>query len=237
VSFDNVKVGELQANGLIDCLKERNAANPIVAQLNGSPSDNNARLFKTGYDAPLNKTYDAAQMRKGPEQWVPDWDPDQAAVIFEQMLTQSPGIRGVLSANDGIAGSVIKVLRKHNLSGVVPVTGQDATLEALQNILTGEQCMTVYKAIKPQALSAAKLAGELFNGGKPKIDDTVKDSESGAYVPFVKLEPTPITLRNINTVVVQDKFVLQGDLCKGKYLADCKTNGVGTFKKPKPTDD
>ncbi|SNY69880.1 sugar ABC transporter substrate-binding protein [Paractinoplanes atraurantiacus] len=227
VSFDNVKVGELQAYGLIACLKVRKAVDPIVAQLNGSRSDNNASLFKRGYDAPLNTKYDAAQMRKGPEQWVPDWDPDQAAVIFEQMLDQAPGIRGVLAANDGIAGSVIKVLRKRNLNGVVPVTGQDATLEGLRNILTGEQCMTVYKAIKPQALSAAKLAIELFNGGKPIIPDKLKDPESGAYVPFVKLKPVAITARNINTVVVTDKFVSQADLCQGEYLAYCKKHGVG----------
>ncbi|MFF5075671.1 sugar ABC transporter substrate-binding protein [Actinoplanes sp. NPDC000266] len=227
VSFDNVKVGELQAYGLIECLKVRKAVNPVVAQLNGSRSDNNASLFKTGYDAPLDTRYDAVQMRKGPEQWVPGWDPGQAAVIFEQMMDQAPNIRGVLAANDGIAGSVITVLRQRDLNGVVPVTGQDATLEGLRNILTGDQCMTVYKAIKPQALSAARLATELFNGGKPIIPDRLKDPESGAYVPFVKLEPLAITVKNINKVVVEDKFVARSALCQGKYVPYCKKYGVG----------
>ena len=108
VSFDNVKVGELQAYGLSKCLETKGARNPIVAQLNGSPSDNNATLFKQGYDGLLDQKYDTAAFTKGPDQWVPDWDNDEAGKIFEQMLKQTPQIGGVLAANDGIGNAVIK---------------------------------------------------------------------------------------------------------------------------------
>ncbi|MCO8269969.1 substrate-binding domain-containing protein [Actinoplanes sp. TRM 88003] len=237
VSFDNNKVGSLQAYGLIKCLEAKGAQNPIVAQLNGSPSDNNARLFKEGYDIPLNEKYDAGEFTKGPDQWVTDWDPDEATKLFEQMLSQAPNIRGVLAANDGIGDAVIKVLRKKKLNGIVPVTGQDATLEGLQNLLTGEQCMTVYKATKLEAVNAASLAVKLFNNEKPTVANQLKDPESGAYVPFVSLEPQAITLANINKVVAEDKYVPQATLCKGKYLALCKQHEVGTFVKADDDDE
>ncbi|MGK5685475.1 sugar ABC transporter substrate-binding protein [Actinoplanes sp. URMC 104] len=231
VSFDNVQVGKLQAYGLQKCLSRKGAVNPIVAEVNGSPSDNNAHLFKEGYDSILDPQYDAARYTKGPDQWVPDWDNDEAGKIFEQMLDQAPKIRGVLAANDGMAGAIIEVLRKRGLSGKVPVTGQDATVEGLQNILTGEQCMTVYKDTKDEAVNAARIATQLFKNQKPAVSGTLKDPESGAYIPFTGLPPQPITLDNINDVVTVDKFIAQADLCKGKYLALCKQHGVGTFAK------
>jgi D-xylose transport system substrate-binding protein len=237
VSFNNNEVGNLQAYGLIKCLQAKGAQNPVIAQLNGSPSDNNASLFKEGYDIPLNEKYDNAEFTKGPEQWVQDWDPDNATKIFEQMLSQAPNIRGVLAANDGIGDAVIKVLRKKGLAGKVPVTGQDATLEGLQNLLTGEQCMTVYKATKLEAVNAANLAVKLFNGEKPNVTNTLKDPESGAYVPFVSLPPAAITLETINKVVVDDKYIPQANLCKGKYLALCQQHGVGTFADDKKKDE
>ncbi|MBU2664331.1 substrate-binding domain-containing protein [Actinoplanes bogorensis] len=237
VSFDNVKVGELQAYGLSKCLESKGAGNPIVAQLNGSPSDNNATLFKDGYDRILDQQYDTATFTKGPEQWVPDWDNDEAGKIFEQMLKQTPQIGGVLAANDGIGNAVIKVLRKYKRAGSVPVTGQDATVEGLQNILTGEQCMTVYKAVKLEAENAARVAITLFKGEKPVVKDNLKDPESGAYVPFISLPPASITAENINDVVVVDKYISQDTLCKGKYLQLCKDNGVGTFADDKAKND
>jgi D-xylose transport system substrate-binding protein len=235
VSFDGNEVGRQQAVGLIQCLKDKKVQNPIIAQLNGSPADNNASLFKAGYDVPLNEKYDSAEFTKGPEQWVPEWKDDEATKIFSQMLEQAPNIRGVLAANDGMGGAVIKVLRKHKLNGIVPVTGQDATLEGLQNILTGEQCMTVYKAVSIEAETAAKLAIDLFSGKKPAVKDTLKDPESGAYVPFVSLDPETITIKNLNEVV--PSFVSEADLCKGKYLALCKQHKVGSYAKVKSSDD
>lgn len=237
VSFNNEKVGALQAYGLQKCLQAKKIDNPIIAQLNGSPSDNNATLFKQGYEGVLKDMYGKARFTMGPAQWVPDWEPEQAEKIFEQMLTQSPRIGGVLAANDGIGNAVIKVLRKYKRNGAVPVTGQDATLEGVQNILTGEQCMTVYKAVKQEADNAARVAIQLFKGENPTANDTIKDPESGGYVPFISLDPKPITLANVNDVVVADKFIDEAELCKGKYLNLCKQHGVGRYAKDNSDDD
>ena len=143
VSFNNATVGKLQGQGLIDCLTARKARNPLIAGLHGSPTDNNATQFKAGADAVLQEKYDSAAYTRGPDQPVPDWDNAEAGVIFKQMFQQFPKIGGVLAANDGLANAAIEVLRTEKLNGKVPVTGQDATVQGLQNILRGDQCMTV----------------------------------------------------------------------------------------------
>ena len=129
-------VGKLQGEGLVKCLTAQGKTKPVVAYLNGSPTDNNATLFKQGYDGVLKPKFDAGEYTKGPDQSVPDWDNAQAATIFEQMMTSTGGkIDGVLAANDGLGNAAITVLKKNNLNGKVPVTGQDATVQGLQNIL------------------------------------------------------------------------------------------------------
>jgi D-xylose transport system substrate-binding protein len=220
VSFDNEKVGQLQASGLINCLKTKNVVNPVVAELNGSPTDNNATLFKKGYDSFLDPLYDQASFTKGPDQWVTDWNNDEGGKIFAQMLSQQPKIAGVLAANDGLAGAVIKVLRSKGMAGKVPVTGQDATLEGLQAVLAGDQCLTIYKPLKPEAAKAAELAIALYKGDHPAVGDQIKDPESGAYVPFAKLQPQLITADDVHSVV-EDGFVNKKDLCAGKYAPMC----------------
>ena len=227
VSFDGNKVGELQAKGLAKCLTARRATDPVIAELNGSPTDNNATLFKDGYDAVLQSRYDDADYTKGPDQWVPKWDPTQAEVIFAQMLSQRPDIGGVLSANDGMAGAVIKILKKHGRNGTVPVTGQDATVPGLQAILSGDQCVTIYKANKKEADAAADLAIKLFKGQKPQLSSSsrLKDPESGAYVPFISLDPVAIDKSNIN-VVVDENFVTKKDLCTAAYARACTAAGI-----------
>ncbi|HEU4346702.1 MAG TPA: substrate-binding domain-containing protein [Actinoplanes sp.] len=227
VSFDNVGVGVLQGRYLKKCLKDKGYQNPVVAELNGSPTDNNATEFKSGYDSVLQRMYDQALYTKGPDQSVPDWVNEEGGVIFEQMLEQQPRIRGVLAANDGLANAVIQVLKERNLNGQVPVTGQDATVQGLQNILTGDQCMTVYKAIKPEADEAAALAIKLYKGETPSTTDMVKqkDPESGAYVWFVKLEPKAIDRTNIEDVI-KDGFVQKSLLCKGRFADLCAEAGL-----------
>ncbi|MGH3344136.1 MAG: sugar ABC transporter substrate-binding protein [Carbonactinosporaceae bacterium] len=226
VSFDNTRVGELQGRGLARCLGEQGVPKPTVAELNGAPTDNNATLFKNGYDSVLGPKYQAGDYAKGPDQWVPDWDNQQAGTIFEQMLTKEPGIDGVLAANDGLANSVIAILKKNRLNGEIPVTGQDATLQGLQHILNGDQCMTVYKAIKKEADAAARLAVSLLEGKKGKTNGTVFDPESKRKVPSVLLEPVAIFRDDIDTVV-EDGFVAKEDLCAGGFAAMCAEAGIG----------
>ena len=152
VSFDNVAVGTLQGEGL---LTQANATQPMVAELHGAPPDNNATLFAQGYISVLDPLYANGTYVKGPNQSVPDWDNTQAGTIFEQMLTANPQITGVLVANDGMANSVIAVLKKNKLQ--LPVTGQDATVQGLQHILDGDQCMTVFKDTKKEADAPSTL--------------------------------------------------------------------------------
>jgi D-xylose transport system substrate-binding protein len=226
VSFDNVKVGELQGQGLVDCLTAKKYSKPKVAEVNGSPTDNNATLFAQGYNSVLDPKYADGTFVKGPNQSVPDWDNAQAGTIFEQMLTQNKDIKGVLAANDGLGNAVISVLKKNKLNGAVPVTGQDATVQGLQNILVGDQCMTVYKAIKKEADAAAELGIALAKGQKPTTaTGSVKDPESGAAVPSVLLTPQSITKENVKAVV-DDGFVTKDALCTGIYAKPCADAGI-----------
>ncbi|GAA4602372.1 D-xylose transport system substrate-binding protein [Actinoplanes octamycinicus] len=227
VSFNNEEVGRQQANGLINCLKAKELSSaPVIAELNGSPTDNNATLFKSGYDSILQQQYDNGAYLKGPDQFVPEWDNDEGKEIFAQMLKQWPNIGGVLSANDGLGNAAIQVLKEKGLNGKVPVTGQDATVEGLQNIIAGDQCMTVYKSIKQEAGAAADLAIQLVKGQKKAVKDKVKDPESGAYIASVLLTPKPITADNILSDVVADGFVTTKDICTAKFAKACKRYGL-----------
>lgn len=226
VSFDNIKVGELQGRGLISCLFNKGVENPRVAYLNGSRTDNNAAQFRQGYDAVLVEKYDANEFWKGPDQDVPDWSSKEAEVIFQQMWDQmAGGIHGVLAANDDLGNAAITVLKKYKLNGKVPVTGQDASVQGLRNILSGDQCMTVYKPIKAEADAAAELAIGLFRGEKKYIEGRTKDPVSGAYVQSVLLAPKAIFKGNVKDVIT-DGFVTRKTLCAGSYAKLCAQNDL-----------
>jgi D-xylose transport system substrate-binding protein len=226
VSFDNVKVGQLQGQGLVDCLTAKKYTKPVVAELNGSPTDNNATLFAQGYDSVLNPKYADGTFTKGPNQSVPDWDNAQGGTIFEQMLTQNKQIKGVLAANDGLGNAAIEVLKKQHLNGQVPVTGQDATVQGLQNILAGDQCMTVYKAIKKEADAASQLAIALAKGEKPTTaTGTTTDPQTKATIPSVLLDPEAITATNIKDVIA-DGFVTKDAICTTALAKACTAAGI-----------
>ncbi len=226
VSFDNVEVGKLQGQGLIDCLTAAKATKPVVSFLNGSPTDNNATLFKEGAVSVLQPKFDSGDYTKGPDDAVPDWDNAKGGTIFEQQLTKNSKIAGVLAANDGLGNAAIEVLKKNKLNGKVPVTGQDATVQGLQNILAGDQCMTVYKAIKKEADAAAGLAVALAKGEKPTTaTGEVTDTQTQAKVPSVLLKPESITKANVKTVV-DDGFVTKAELCTAAYAAACTAAGI-----------
>jgi len=225
VSFDNTQVGKLQGEGLAQCLSDMKADKPVVAELNGSPTDNNATLFANGYNGVLDPKYASGEYVKGPNQSVPEWDNTQAGTIFEQMYTSQPNISGVLAANDGLANSAIAVLRKNHRNGQVPITGQDATVQGLQNILAGDQCMTVYKAVKKEADAAAALAIDLAHGKKSDPGATVHDPTGNRDVPAVLLAPTAIFKKNVQDVVT-DGYVSKAELCSGSYAQLCADAGI-----------
>ena len=220
VSFDNTKVGQLQGEGLQTCLGKDKKAN--IVYLDGSPDDSNATAFSKGAHSVLdaNKAY-----TKVAEQAVPKWDNKQAGVIFEQMYTQQKGnIQGVLAANDGLGGAAIAILDKNKQAGKVPVTGQDATVEGLQDILAGTQCMSVYKSAKLEAGALAKLAIGLAKGEKGETNGTVKDTEGSRDVPSVLLDPVAVTKDNVKAVI-DDGGQTAADVCKG-FEKQCSAAGI-----------
>jgi D-xylose transport system substrate-binding protein len=219
VSFDNTKVGELQGQGLADCLGSKKAN---IVYLDGSPDDSNATSFAKGAHSVLDKISD---YKKVAEQAVPKWDNKTAGTIFEQMYTQQKGnIQGVLAANDGLGGAAIAILQKNGQAGKVPVTGQDATVEGLQNVLAGTQCMTVYKSAKLEAGALAKLAIGLTKGEKGETNGTVKDTEGNRDVPSVLLDPVAITKDNVKSVI-DDGGQKAADVCKG-FEKQCAAAGI-----------
>jgi D-xylose transport system substrate-binding protein len=226
VSFDNEAVGKLQGEGLVKCLEEGNAQKPAIAVLNGSPTDNNATLFKNGYDSILNPKFEAGEFTEVADQSVPDWDNQRALTIFEQMLQKANNqVDGVLAANDGLANAAISALKQRKLEQI-PVTGQDATPEGLQNILNGDQCMTVYKAVQQEADAAAKLAIALAKGEQPPSGLVNAKSDDGSrQVPSVLLKPVSITKDNVD-LVIKDGWVKKEDICTGKVAAACQEAGL-----------
>ena len=223
VSFDNEAVGRLQGEGLTKCLAS--ATKPVIAELNGSPTDNNATLFANGYNSVLDPKYKDGTFVKGPNQSVPEWDNQKALTIFEQMLQKTNNkIDGVLAANDGLGNAAISALKARKLKQL-PVTGQDATAQGIQNILSGDQCMTVYKAVKAEADAAATLAIALAKGVAPTSATKTVDN-GGTQTPAVLLVPVSVTKDNINDTVIKDGFLKTSEICTGKYAKLCTDAGI-----------
>ncbi|MEP6599559.1 MAG: substrate-binding domain-containing protein [Actinomycetota bacterium] len=223
VSFDNVAVGKLQGQGLVNCLTAEKKTAPQIIEINGSPTDNNATLFKQGYDSVLEPKY-ASGWKKVGDKSIPDWKNVLGGTTFEQLLSANGGkVDGVLAANDGLGNAVITVLKKTGLK--VPVTGQDATVQGLQNILAGDQCMTVYKSIKKEAQGLVDLAIAMLKNEKAQTTGTVKDTQANRDVPSLLLTPIAITKANVKAVV-DDEFVKASALCAGAAAAACTAAGI-----------
>jgi D-xylose transport system substrate-binding protein len=222
VSFDNEAVGKLQGEGLVKCMGDKSPAN--IAVLNGSPTDNNATLFKNGYDSVIDPKFDSGDWKEVDDQSVPDWDNQKALTIFEQMLEKSGNkIDGVLAANDGLGNAAISAIKQRKLDQI-PVTGQDATLQGIQNIVNGDQCMTVYKAIKKEADAAADLAIALAKGETPDAPDTINNETKD--IPAVFLDPVPVTKDNIKEYLGEPDFPKKEEICAGKLASKCDELGL-----------
>jgi D-xylose transport system substrate-binding protein len=220
VSFDNTVVGELQGQGLADCLGDKQAN---IVYLNGSPTDNNATLFAEGAHSVLDKM---SNYKVVGEQAVPDWDNEEAATIFQQLYTAADGkVDGVLAANDGLGGAAISILEGAGQDGKVPVTGQDATVEGLQNVLAGTQCMTVYKSATQEAGALAEVAIALANGDEAEVTGTTVDSSDDSEVPSILLEPQAITKDNVGDVI-DDGGQKAEDVCTGDFAKLCEDAGI-----------
>jgi len=230
ISFDNVEVGKLQAQSLVDDLNKMGIQKPTIAMINGSPTDNNAGLFKQGAHSVFDPLVKAGKLTIAKEYDTPDWSPDQAQTEMQQALTALGNkVDGVYAANDGTASGAIAAMKAAGLNPLPPVTGQDAELAGIQRILAGQQYMTVYKAIKPEAEAAAQLAYDLFTDAKVPADMTAgKTVNNGKIdVPSVLLTPVAVTKDNIKDTVVKDNFWTNQQICTTDYANACKAAGLG----------
>jgi D-xylose transport system substrate-binding protein len=220
VSFNNVTVGKLQGNGLVAALKANGkyGSKPVVAELNGAPTDNNAKLFAQGYNSVLDPLYKAGTFVKGPNQSVTAWNNQVALTDFQGMLTKTSNkIDAVLAANDGLAGAVVSALQSAKLSAI-PLTGQDATPGGLQYILAGWQSGTVYKPVPTEAAAAAAVAIAMIKGTPVKTNGSTNNGVRG--VPSVLLTPTWVTKANHN-ILFTSGFLKKKDVCTGTYAKYC----------------
>ncbi|MGT2426383.1 sugar ABC transporter substrate-binding protein [Amnibacterium kyonggiense] len=224
ISFDNEKVGQLQATALVDRLKELKVSSTAdILEVNGSPTDNNASQFKKGALSVLSKT----SYKVAGEYDTPGWDPAKAQTWAQGQISKvgASNIKGVYAANDDTGGAVIAALKSAGVKTLPPVTGQDATLAGIQRILAGQQYMTVYKAFKPEASDAADIAVALANGQTPNLPTTATTAK-GASVKAELLTPVAVTAANIEDTVVKDGLYKVSDICTSAYAAACTKYGV-----------
>lgn len=230
ISFDNQQVGKLQAQALLTRLQQLNKQNAQVVMINGSPTDNNAGQFKAGAHSVLDPASSNKTITIAKEYDTPDWSPDQAQNEMQQSLTALGNkVDGVYAANDGTAGGAIAAMKAAGLSPLPPVTGQDAELAAIQRILRGEQYMTVYKAIRPEAEGAAQLAYELLSNptGPASSLTQGKTTDNGKkQVPSVLLTPVSVTKDNIKDTVIKDQFYTVQQVCTADLAQQCKDAGL-----------
>ena len=227
ISFDNEKVGQLQGQALVDKLKEDGKSSGTVVMINGAPTDNNAKLFKKGAHTVL----DSSGFKIGKEYDTPDWSPDKAQDEMEQAITAlgKDGFDGVYAANDGTGGGAIAAMKSQGIKpGDRPTTGQDAELAAIQRILAGEQYMTIYKPIRPEAEAAAELAVNLVNGDKAAADALAKKTENNGQkdVPSIIFDPVVVTKDNVKDTIVKDNFHPVDQLCSGAAASACQAAGI-----------
>jgi D-xylose transport system substrate-binding protein len=214
VSFDNVRVGELQGQYVVDHHKKGDN----IVMINGAQTDNNALLFKKGALNKLQPLIDSKELTLLFDTFTPDWNNATAQTEMEGALTKANNnVQIAYVANDGMASTVIAALKAQKLNGKVLVTGQDATVTGIQNILTGDQGMTVYKAIPLETKATADLVKALSAGADTSAmtkGSTTKTS-GGADIPSVLAVPIAVDKSNVNDTVIKDGFVKKEDVCKG----------------------
>ena len=205
ISFDNEKVGELQAKGVFDAKPKGN-----YFLLGGAPTDNNAKMLREGQLKVLQPAIDRGDIKVVGQQWVPEWSAATALRIVEDALTANNNkIDAIVASNDGTAGGAIQALAAQKLAGKVPISGQDADLAVVKRVMAGTQTMTVYKPIKLIAGEAAKLAVDLAKGQKPAFNAQYDNGKK--KVDTVLLQPILLTKKNVD-VVVKDGFYTQAQL-------------------------
>ena len=229
VSFNNVNVGKLIGQGFVSCIKAWNVSDPKVIVMRGDPTDNNAILFFQGYNSVLSPLF-AAKTYTDVANPAGTWTPTTAANEFETAFTANPGVNSAVIPNDENAAPIITYLQSHGVKpDTFPITGQDATLTGLDNILAGYQCGTVYKPVYKEAQAAVALAMYVRAGKKrperpgQRHRHRPDQQEVGPVGPVV---PEWVTTSNMKSTIVKDNFVPDRQLCAGAYAADCTKYGI-----------
>jgi D-xylose transport system substrate-binding protein len=222
VSFNNPTVGRFMGRGVLAAMRAKGllgpGKKPVIAYLNGGPTDNNSKLFKQGYAGVLDPLIKSGRATKGPDQSVPQWDNQTARRIFEQMLVQTSNkIDAVAAANDGLANAVVTALKAKKLKPI-PLSGQDATLQGAQNIISGWQSGSVHKPAYVEANAAAAVAVALIRGRQPRVNGSTNNGVRN--VPSILATPIWITKRNIN-VLYKDGQLKKSEVCVGSYKQYC----------------
>jgi D-xylose transport system substrate-binding protein len=241
VSFDNVAVGAAMAEAVEPAIDALNLSPARVVMLNGGEEDNNSFLFKQGYEETVSARVDAGDWELVADQFVPGWDNQEAQTLMEQILVDANnGVDAVFAANDGLANSVINALEAAGV-GPVPLSGQDATAAGIQNVLLGNQTVSVYKPIQDEAGVAAAIAlalrdgediqevidsyeSELPSGGsdvtltgiEAESGEPTDETEGEGIVPYVALQPIGVTVDNVADTVIADEFRTIEELCTGE---------------------
>ncbi|HET6964631.1 MAG TPA: substrate-binding domain-containing protein, partial [Acidimicrobiales bacterium] len=242
VSFDNVQVGKLIGQGLESCVAAWNVSNPKVFTLDGGQdTDPNAVSFAQGYNqaiwgsttTPLNAgTKNSQGWTLVGEQITPNWVNAQGATIFQQQYTAHPEITATMEANDGLANAVIGVLKNKGVGPKkIPTTGQDATIQGMENVLQGYQCGSVYKAVYLEAQDAVAVATYLRAGQTPPaslVNGTTKPpaNQSGSEQPASLLTPVWVDSSNMASTVIKDKFIDAKALCAAVGTPACSAANI-----------
>lgn len=219
ITFEGEAIGRLQARALLEVLAGKSM--PAIVMINGAPTDNNALLLKRGAHSVLD-----GKVRILKEYDTPDWSPDKAQEQMTQAITAlgDEKIDGVYAANDGTAGGAIAALKAAGIA-MPPVTGQDAEQAAIQRVVAGDQFMTIYKAIRVQAETAAELAVLSVTGAPlPAARATMPNGKKD--VPSILLEPTSVTKANLKDTVIRDGFWTREQICTSAYAEACKASGL-----------
>ena len=221
ISFDNEQVGVLQATALVDKLEADGITEGNIVMINGAATDNNASLFKAGAHSVL----DDSGFTIANETDTVEWSPDNAQKDMDGAIVKigKDDIVGVYAANDGTAGGAIAAMKAAGIDPLPPVTGQDAEVAGLQRILTGDQYMTVYKAIKLEAEAAAEAAVGLLNGTEPTTTGT--ENNGKIDVPSIILTPVAITKETVKDVIA-DGYWKASDICTADFADACAAAGI-----------
>ena len=224
VSFDNVKVGKLQGQALVDKLKADGRTSGKIVMINGDDKDNNARLLNKGAHEALDGS--GFTLDPKPDFFTPDWKPAKAQEFMNAEIAKlgKTGFVGVYAANDGTAGGAVAAMRANGIKTIPPLTGQDGELAGLQRILAGDQYMTVYKAYKPEAEKTAELAVDLLKGNKPAADTTVNNGKID--VPSFLVTPVAVTKDKIKDTIVADGLWTVDQICTTQYAKACAAVGL-----------